>query len=71
MNGSTPEHVHCCKTGHVKDTLTICGKPFVGEWVFQDPTHALLNAKQGGRLQLCPRCADGIQQMLNAARGPG
>jgi hypothetical protein len=72
-----PEYVVCALTGMYdrpeghpqgprREQTTWCGRKNPPEFVFTDATHALLNAKQGGRLLLCSDCAGALWMALGA-----
>jgi len=60
------EHVKCVLVGQADHPRRLwCGKEKGSfDWVFQDATHALLNAESGGRLLMCPDCAKAISAAL-------
>lgn len=63
-----PEWVTCALTGKYTndkpEQITWCGRKIVAEFVFQDATHALLNALNKGRLVLCDQCGFAMQELL-------
>ena len=59
-----PEYVTCVRTGVPDDTMTWCGKNSTAEFAFLSPTHAILNAKQQGRLLICEECSAAIKEVL-------
>lgn len=64
-----PSYVHCALTGmHGGEPPkplreTWCGRPPVG-FVFVDASHALIEGRRKGRLQLCSRCAKAMRKAL-------
>ncbi len=76
MSDSRPDYVKCVLTGRYdraedhpqgphREQKTWCGREISGEWVFEDPTHAVLNAVNGGRLLVCANCAEKIAATLH------
>jgi len=76
--GPRPDYVHCALTGAFdrpvdhplgphREQKTWCGRkdPPESEFVFLDASHAVLSAKQGGRLLLCPDCAREMRAALD------
>ena len=64
------EHEKHALTGVHGDNKTWCGLTRLpGEWVFTDATHAILNARNQGRLVLCRECALSIIAVLKAQHG--
>jgi len=63
------DHVKCVLMAHAdKPRRTWCGKEISSfEWVFQDSTHALLNAEQGGYLLMCPDCSKALADAVEKA----
>ncbi len=63
------DHVKCVLSGRADaPRKTWCGKEISSfEWVFQDSTHALLNAEQGGYLLMCPDCSRAIADTIEKA----
>lgn len=67
-----PDYVHCVLTGrYVKpkpnpmpETKTWCGRDAVMEFAFVDASHAALNARNEGRLLICPECSKEIRETL-------
>lgn len=57
---NNPEYVRCVLTGvgcPARDG-TWCGRaPGLGEWTFEDGTHAILEVQRDGRLRICRNCA--------------
>ncbi len=39
------------------------------EWMFQDASHALLNARHLGLTLICPECADAMKSAIERGRG--
>lgn len=63
---SRPDYVHCVLLGRlgVGPPRTWCGRHAGLEWVFQNASHALLHARDGGRMMLCPTCSSAIAETL-------
>jgi hypothetical protein len=62
-----PEYVTCALTGMYAGDETWCGRKTCGlGFTFVDASHAALNAKQGGRLLLCPECSAAIVAALTS-----
>jgi hypothetical protein len=69
-----PDYVHCVALGYVeKDEdgnrnpewgISWCGRNIRSEFHFIDPAHALLNARRGGRLLICPECATAMLETI-------
>lgn len=64
-----PDYVKCALTGmfdgpdkQIHDTW--CGRTNVYEFAFTDASHAILNARNRGRLLLCPECSKAIAKTL-------
>jgi hypothetical protein len=65
-----PEYVVCAQLGYKDDARkheSWCGRQVGNEFAFADSTHALLNARRGGRLLLCPKCGEAIAKTLELA----
>lgn len=63
-----PDYVHCVLTGkhdanREPEKRTWCGREDHG-WAYVDASHAALNAKDGGYLLTCRRCAEKIAEAL-------
>jgi len=57
---SRPEYVVCVATGMEDGPergISWCGRSVKGEFHIKDARHASLEARQEGRLLLCPDCA--------------
>jgi hypothetical protein len=53
-----PDYVHHVLTGHEFEPRALwCGAEWQPGWHFQDPTHAILNARDGERPLVCPACS--------------
>lgn len=59
-----PEYVKCVMTGMANSSESWCGRRVSMEWAFVDATHALLNARQGQRLLICPKCSKAMAEAL-------
>lgn len=63
-----PDYVNCVLTGKhdasgEPEKQTWCGRAEYG-WAFTGPSHAAINAKNGGYLLTCRRCAEKIAEAL-------
>jgi len=65
-----PEYVHCVLTGMYidgtdqREQTTWCGRTVYREFVFQDPTHAILNGHHKNYLLCCPECSKAMMLAL-------
>jgi hypothetical protein len=64
MSEDKPDYVHCVKTGYHNDNKSWCGRIISMEWVFTDTSHAALNARNEGRLLICPDCSKKIIEVI-------
>lgn len=59
------DDIHKCVRDLEQDTkVSYCGKNVSGIWHFEDPTHAVLNNQQEGRLLICSKCRKNINQIM-------
>lgn len=70
-----PDHVKCVLLGtlvgpqQAPERKTWCERePPRGEFAFVDPTHAILHAREGGRLLLCDECAEAMARTIGLGR---
>lgn len=69
-----PYYVHCVLTGRVDEPrLTWCGRTVqpATEWLFADPTHAILNGRAMGSPEACPACAAAMVSALKRGTWDG
>jgi len=69
-----PDYVACVRTGRWTAPEDVGGQPTrqswcgrmtdLAEFVFLDATHALLNARNEGRLLICPECSKAMAEVL-------
>jgi len=59
------EDINKCVRDTLRDgTKGYCGKNIINEWHFLEPTHAILNNQQGGRLLICHACRKKINNIM-------
>ena len=73
MKNKRAEYIKCAFINHANNNVkqkykTWCGKSG-NDAFFMDVIHALLNFKRGGRLLLCPECAEAIKRAIDLASG--
>jgi len=59
------DEIHKCVRDTLEDfTKSYCGKHILNDWHFLEPTHAILNMQQGGRLLICKKCRKKINKIM-------
>lgn len=61
-----PEYVKCVRDGVYESTTSFCGRETSGGFAFTDATHAVLNARNEGRLLICPECAKAMLEAIQS-----
>lgn len=56
-----PDYVHCVKH---ESSKSWCGRDVSWEWAFEDATHAILNARNMGRLLICRECSKKLVEVI-------
>ncbi len=63
-----PEYVRCVRRNSLETWCDRQAPEGSHEFFFVDPTHAINNAYVGGRLLICPECANEMTRAISAGR---
>lgn len=61
---SDDEVYKCVRDTYQDNKISYCGKNISGIWHFLEPTHAILNMQDEGRLLICKKCRGRINNIM-------